>query len=286
MAQGFRDIVVAVDTAPAARARVELAAGLAARHGAHLIGLHTSVAADEPRRRGYFDYFDRSLLDPLYREFRDKLAAEAVAARAAFEAIAARQGISAEWRAAGGYPSDVAALHGRYADLVVLGQVNPDDTTASLFRPLPEEVALAVGRPVLVVPYAGQWTEIGARVLVGWDASREATRAVNDAMPFLVAAKSVTVVAIDSAMARAGHGEVPGADMGLHLARHGVKAAIEGVVSAGIGIGNALLSRAGDLDADLLVMGAYGHSRARELLLGGATRTVLESMTLPVLMAH
>jgi len=91
---------------------------------------------------------------------------------------------------------------------------------------------------------------------------------------------------IDPENGPAGHGEVPGADIALHLARHGVKATIETTVSAGIGAGNALLSRASDLEADLLVMGAYGHSRVRELLLGGATRTVLESMTLPILMAH
>jgi nucleotide-binding universal stress UspA family protein len=123
-------------------------------------------------------------------------------------------------------------------------------------------------------------------VLVGWDSSREATRAINDAMPLLQAAQAVTVLAIDPTDGPAGHGEMPGADIALHLARHGVKATIESTVSAGIGIGNVLLSRASDLGADLLVMGAYGHSRVRELVLGGSTRTVIESMTLPVLMSH
>ena len=94
------------------------------------------------------------------------------------------------------------------------------------------------------------------------------------------------MIAVDPKQSPDGHGEVPGADIALHLARHGVATKVERTVSAGIGIGNTLLSRASDLEADLLVMGAYGHSRVRELLLGGATRTVLESMTLPVLMAH
>jgi nucleotide-binding universal stress UspA family protein len=287
---GFKDILVALDSAPAARGRIELAAALAERFGAHLIGLHAALGAEAPRRRGYFDYFDHSLLDPLYREYREKLEAEAERARALFEEIASRHGVSAEWRTASGYPSEVTALNGRYVDLIVLGQLDPDDPQAMLFRPLPEEVALGVGRPILVVPYAGSWKEIGRRVLVGWDASREATRAVNDAMPLLAGAQMVTILAIDPADGPvdhgAGHGEVPGADIALHLARHGVRATTEATVSAGIGAGNALLSRASDLEADLLVMGAYGHSRVRELLLGGATRTVLESMTLPVLMAH
>ena len=283
---GFKDILVALDTARPARGRVELAAALAERFAAHLIGLHAALPAEAPRRRGYFDYFDHSLLDPLYREYEQKTQRESEATRHLFEEAATRHGLSAEWRTASGYPSEVTALHGRYVDLIVLGQPDPDDPQAMLFRPLPEEVALAVGRPILVVPYAGSWKEIGRRVLVGWDASREATRAINDAMPLLAGAQAVTILAVDPADGPAGHGEVPGADIALHLARHGVKATIEATVSAGIGAGNALLSRASDLEADLLVMGAYGHSRVRELLLGGATRTVLESMTLPVLMAH
>jgi len=287
---GFKDILVALDTGAAARGRIELAASLAGRFDAHLIGLHTTVAAEAPRGRGYFELFDRSLLDPLYHEFAEKMQAEADAARSLFEEITKRRGLSAEWRSASsatsGSPSGITALHGRYADLIVLGQLDPDDISAPLFRPLPEEVALAVGRPILVIPYAGSWPEIGRRVLIGWDDSREATRAINDAMPLLKGADTVTILAVDPASGAAGHGEVPGADIGLHLARHGVKAAIERTVSASIGAGNALLSRASDLEADLLVMGAYGHSRVRELLLGGATRTVLQSMTLPVLMAH
>jgi len=285
-AMGFKDILVALDNAPPARGRIELAASLAERFAAHLIGLHTTVAAHAPRTRGYFDTFDQSLLDPLYRDFAEKMRAEAETAQALFEEIAGRRGLSAEWRSAVGYPSETTAMHGRYVDLIVLGQPDPDDTQAPLFRPLPEEVALAVGRPILVIPYAGSWVEIGRRVLVGWDASREATRAVNDAMPLLVDAQMVTVLAVDPADGPAGHGDIPGADIAQHLARHGVTATIERTVSAGIGAGNTLLSRASDLEADLLVMGGYGHSRVRELLLGGATRTVLESMTLPVLMAH
>ena len=104
--------------------------------------------------------------------------------------------------------------------------------------------------------------------------------------PLLTAAETVTVLTIDPREGSRGHGELPGADISLHLARHGVKAEIERTVSADLPVGEVLLSRVADLGADLLVMGAYGHSRARELLLGGATRSLLRSMTLPVLMSH
>jgi nucleotide-binding universal stress UspA family protein len=206
--------------------------------------------------------------------------------RALFDDVTGRRSLSAEWRMASGFPLDVSAVHARYADLTIMGQLDPDNEWASVIYALPEDVALSSGRPVLVVPYAGTFPSVGQRVLVAWDASREATRAVNDAMPLLSAASSVTVMTIDPQQSREEHGDVPGADIALHLARHGVAAQVESTVSGGIGVGDALLSRASDLGADLLIMGAYGHSRGRELILGGATRTVLESMTLPVLMAH
>jgi nucleotide-binding universal stress UspA family protein len=139
---------------------------------------------------------------------------------------------------------------------------------------------------VLIVPYAGHFDNVGRRVLIAWNATREAARAVSDAMPLLTSAELVTVPPIDPREGPHGHGELPGADIGLHLARHGVKAQIERTVSAGMPVGEVLLSRVADLGADLIVMGAYGHSRAREVLLGGATRSVLRSMSVPVLMSH
>jgi nucleotide-binding universal stress UspA family protein len=282
---GFRDILVAIDLAPAARARVEIATALAERFDAHLVGLYTPISASAPETRGYFDYFNRSA-EPFHKEFEKKLQAEANAMRLLFEQITARHVVSAEWRQASGYPSDAVSLHGRYLDLIVLGQRDPDNARAPLLQPSPGEVALAIGRPMLVVPYAGNWTKIGMHILVAWDGSRPATRAVNDALPFLVVAEAVTVVVVDAEQEHWRHGDVPGADIALHLSRHGVNATVQSIPSAGIGVGNALLSRACDLGADLLVMGAYGHLRERELVFGGVTRTILGTMTVPVLMAH
>jgi len=283
---GFKDMLVTADAGAAARSRVELAAALAERCGAHLIGLHTAMQPLSPTIGRYFEYFGRSSLDPPYREFADRLNEWEEASRTLFGQIVDGRPFASEWRTSTGYPSETAALHGRYVSLIVLGQLDPHDAEGALYRPFPEEVALAVGRPVLVVPYAGTFAEVGQRVLIAWDGSRTATRAVNDAMPLLVAAETVTVLCVDPDQDRRAHGEVPGSDIAVHLARHGVKARVETTISGGIGVGNTLLSSAADSGADLLVMGAYGHARIRELLLGGATRTILESMTLPVLMSH
>src|SRR3954449_800709 len=283
---GYKEILVTVEMAPAGSARLDLAAALAERVEAHLIGLHASLTPLVLPSGGYFDHFDRSLIDELYGEFAERMREREEAARSLFEETARRRRVAAEWRVAAGYPSESAALHGRYVDLIVLGQSNPDDAEAVLFQPRPEEVALAAGRPVLGVPYAGRFEGCGRRVLVAWDASRAATRAVSDAMPLLAAAETVTVLCVDPDRDRTTHGDVPGMDIAVHLARHGVTARVETTMSGGIGVGNALLSWASDSGADLLVMGAYGHARLRELLLGGATRTILESMTLPVLISH
>jgi nucleotide-binding universal stress UspA family protein len=282
---GYKDLLVVVDADPRVQDRIQLAAGLAERFGAHLVGLYATAVAEPPGRLDYFNS-DAPFFGPVYRDTEAVIRVQAERARLLFEEVVARHSLSSEWRAAPGYPSEVAAVHGRYADLIILGQINPDDARSPFVRPRPEEVALLAGRPMLVVPYVGTFPNIGRKVLVGWDASREATRAVNDAMPLLAGASSVTVITVDAKQSEDGHGEIPGADIALYLAHHGVPAHVERTVSAGIGIGNTLLSRANDLEADLLVMGAYGHSRVRELLLGGATRSVLASMTLPVLMAH
>lgn len=281
----YKDLLVVLDADPQSGDRIRVAATLAERFGAHLVGLYVMASREPP---GRFDYFnsDAPLFGPLYPDIEKKTRAEAERTRNLFEDIVGRESLSAEWREASGHPGEVAAVHGGCADLIILGQLDPNDAPAPLIKPRPEEVALLAGRPILVLPYVGKFEQIGQRVMVAWDASRAATRAVNDAMPLLVEASSVTVITIDPQPTPDGYGEIPGGDIALHLARHGVATTVESTVSAGIGIGNTLLSRAGDLEADLLVMGAYGHSRVRELVLGGATRTVLASMTLPVLMAH
>jgi nucleotide-binding universal stress UspA family protein len=279
----YKDLLVGLDSGASARERIEIAAALAERFAAHLVGLYPLPMPEAPR---HFGYYDPALLNPFFEELRARARDAADKTREVFEHIASLHGVSAEWREIPEGADADPAVHARYADLAILGQLDPDSGEPDMIRPRPEQVTLASGRPILVVPYAGNFPNLGRRVVIGWNASREAARAVNDAMPLLTAAEIVSILTIDPREGARAHGELPGADISLHLARHGVKAEIERTVSADLPVGEALLSRAADLGADLLVMGAYGHSRARELLLGGATRSLLRSMTLPVLMSH
>jgi nucleotide-binding universal stress UspA family protein len=191
-----------------------------------------------------------------------------------------------DWREQQGLLARTVALNARYADLAILGQAEPPKSPGDEAATLPADVALTAGRPVLIVPYIGVSTPPGSHVLVGWNASREATRAVNDAMPLLQRAKKVTVLTIDPESGSRDHGEVLGADISLHLDRHGVRAEAAQTAASDIDVGDVILSRTADIGADLIVIGAYGHSRAREALLGGVTRHLLRHMTVPVLMSH
>jgi nucleotide-binding universal stress UspA family protein len=183
-------------------------------------------------------------------------------------------------------PLDVLALHSHYADLTVVGQPRPDDADGIMPMDLPGKLAMVSGRPVLALPYAWRPAPIARKVLIAWNASREATRAVHDAMPFLARAEEVRVLALTRSGGLAGHGEQPGADMAAHLARHGINAVAEHSVVEDIEVPDALLSAAADYGSELLVMGAYGRSRISEIVMGGTSRGILRSMTLPVLLSH
>jgi nucleotide-binding universal stress UspA family protein len=182
-------------------------------------------------------------------------------------------------------PAGGISMQARYADLLVIGQTDLDEVSPSVAPDYPEYVLLNSGRPVLVVPYAGQFEVVGKRVLVAWDASVEAARAVTSALPLLKNADTVHLAVFNADRDYGKHGEQPGADIALYLARHNVKVQVI-AQNTEIDTGNALLSLVTDMSSDLLVMGGYGHSRFREVLLGGVTRTVLDSMTIPVFMSH
>ncbi len=275
---GLKDLLVHVDNDPTSSSRVDVAVALAAKHGAHLTGLH---AMGWPRLPGYLE----AELPPSFRE-EQRLHLEELARQAEerFHDRARRRGVRAEWRVSIGDIVGTTKLHARYADLTVVGQGRDLVNAPYDLAFLPEELALGVGRPVLVVPRYGTFEAVGERILIAWNGSREATRAVHDAIPLLKLATKVTVLSIDPD-AHTGP-RVPSADIALHLARHGVAAEAASDVGIDIGVGDLLLSRAADLSIDLIVMGAYGHSRVREMVLGGATRHMLQNMTVPVLMSH
>jgi len=277
----FKEILVTLEPGAALERRMLHAADLALTHEAHLVGL----SVIEPiNLAGYFS----PGLDALGEiEERHLRAAEAAARKveAGFNTMCARLGLSGEWRLGTGDTADLTVAHARYADLTITGQMNPETPPPGSAARLPERLALASGRPVLIIPYVGRYEPIGNRVLVSWNRTREATRAVNDALPLLQKAEHVTVLSINPEQGDP-QPNPPGADLALHLARHGVTVENSYTVAKDIAVGSAILSRAADLGADLIVMGCYGHSRLRELVLGGASREILGHMTVPVLMSH
>lgn len=276
----FKNLLVQLDGGKAARNRVQAAVDLAERSGAHLTGL---VALGEPAMPTYLrSQIPKSALQAqsAYLSDIEKQAVEV------FQAVVRSSDIGYEIRKLRKPEAELAAniaLHARYSDLVILGQQDDDDP-ASLDNSVAEEVLVTCGRPVLMVPYIGAPAGFGKKVMIAWNGGREATRAVNDALPLLEAAEQVVVVAVNPG--RGLHGEEPGADIGLHLARHGVKVEVQHLEAAELAVSSAILSRLSDRGSDLLVMGGYGHSRLRELVLGGVTREVLKHMTVPVLMSH
>lgn len=283
----LKDILVHLDASPRSAARLDVAAGLAARHDAHLTGLAVVDLPPLGTLGSYPSAFGVSeQLDDVIGRIRELARAQAAEAEALFRARLARDGLSGEWRMAEGEAGETVALHARYADLVVVAQPDPDGAGFGRAVDIPVTALLASGRPLLVVPYAGTFNVVGDNVLVGWNATPEAARAVNDALPLLRVAKRVTVLSVNPRLGIGGDGDVPAADIALHLARHGVTAEAAHTVAAEIGEADALLSYAADLGADLLVTGMYGHSRLREMMFGGVTHGLLREMTLPVFMAH
>lgn len=272
----FKDILVHVDNTPHSRVRLALASKLAQGQDAHVIALNVRTHPVLPQ---FIVSQYGSQIDNVRDSFNEEAAREA---RAAFDAIQPAHGVTTEWRDVDGSLVDSVSLHARYADITIIGQTESDEGE----RPLPDSLILDVGRPVLVVPFAGKFDTIGERVIVAWNGSREATRAVHDALPLLKRSSRTHVIAVNPTGGMAGHGAIPGADICLHLSRHGVNAVCEHIKSEDLNVGQMLLSRAADEDADLIVMGAYGRSRLRELVLGGATRHLLRHMTVPVLLSH
>jgi nucleotide-binding universal stress UspA family protein len=259
-------------------AAMDYAISLAGAFGAHLSGVAFAYEAVPVAM----------LVDEVPPAWVDQFLQDAeVAARAAvdkFNAAAAAAKVSAEarwWNVGFTGTGETFARIGRRFDLTVVRQAEPDKGTPA---PLIVEAALfETGRPTLVVPYIQKGGIVLDRVVVCWDGTRTAARAVGDAMPFLTRAKAVEVVAVNEAGTS---DEVPGADLVHHLGHHGVTAEIKQIVAPDADAANMLLSHAADCGADFMVMGGYGHSRLREFILGGVTRTMLESMTIPVLMSH
>ncbi|MBC7415551.1 MAG: universal stress protein [Herminiimonas sp.] len=278
----YKTILVHVDDTRHVAARVEIAANLAIAQDAHLIGAALS---------GVSRFIEQAVAvnpdDPAIRPYLDTLRRRANAALDRFHEQAGRLGLlSVERRLVDDETTDGIALQARYCDLVVVGQTDPDEPVLTVRPDFPEYIATSSGAPVLIVPYARSFPRVGSRILVAWNASHEAKRAVQDALPLMKGAEQVDVAVFNPAEHPERYGAYPGADIKQYLARHGIPAALRMEHGPHGEIGDALLAIAAEATSNLLVMGCYGHSRFREMLLGGVTRSILTAMTLPVLMSH
>ena len=216
------------------------------------------------------------------RRESEKKANDAIAR---FERAVKRAGVSYETRSVNASIAGAADRLGRLArrfDLAIVGQ--PERKNGASAEVVDEGVLFDSGRPVIFVPYIQKAGLKLERVMVCWDGSRSATRAIADAMPFLHKAKQIEIVMVASKAGK--NDEIPGADLGQHLARHGLKVDVKRITSPDIDVPSTILSYAADSSADMLVMVGYGHSRLREFILGGVTRGILETMTVATLMSH
>lgn len=277
----YKSILVHLDASAGEHSRLELALSLAKQFDAYLTGLFTVY------RPELGSFYAMAGSAEYYAESEHRRLEQRGALERLFRAKMLRLKVSGEWRWSTEYANRCVPKAARLADLTIVGQYNPEDPESFVADEFIENLVLSSGRPVLVVPYAGQFSRIASRVLIAWDGSREATRALHDALPFLNRAKQVTVLTINAMNSEPPSNRLPGSDIAAIVSRYGANVAtqeIEGVKD--VTIGETILSHVADLDADLLVMGCYGHSRWRELVLGGATRSILKSMTVPVLMSH
>ncbi len=281
----YKDLLVQLDNSEQSRNRLDYAIAVAEKHGAHLTGLYAldltaALAALAYSYPGRLDHFES------YTKLRDAELAQAKGTETAFREQLRRSGVEGEWRFIESLPAETVTLHARYTDLTIVGQIDPRHPPAVNAARIPEEVLLYSGRPILIVPYIGHYKTVGETVLVAWTPTREAARTLADAMPLLEAARKVIVLTVNPERAAEYEAGMPTVDIALHLARHGVRVEAATTVASDITTGDALLNYISDSNVDMLVIGGYGHSRAKELMLGGVTRQILQQMTVPVFMAH
>lgn len=276
----YKTIMVHVDASDSAPERIAFAAQLAAQQDAHLVGIAQTGITRLFFRAAMPGLVDLSALSPLFEELREKCEARS----RQFDALAQQAGITSfEHRIGDEDPANALATQAMYADLVIVGQADPQGRDQPDGPSVPEYVAMNSPCPVMVLPYAGAHAPSFGRILIGWNASPESARAVRMALPLLVQAREVKVALVERLSGYPGPAG-SGNEIALFLSRHGV--AVDLRQEVGDDAGESLLSLASEQGADLLVMGCYGHTRFREVLLGGASRVVLERTTVPVLLAH
>lgn len=275
----IKDIVVHLNADKGGSPATDYAISVATALEAHIAGI--AFVYDPFDLVSHLGYIATDVVEAQWRDYK----AEAQAAFDRFGRAASRAGVSAEpmmLQASFAGVGDRFGTIARRFDLAVVDQANPKSSTVEDM--IIEGALFDSGRPVIIVPYIYKAPFKLDRVMVCWDGSRPAARAIADAMPLLERAGRIEVVIV--ANERGKQDEIEGADIGRHLARHGLNVEIERITGGKIDIANVLLSHAADGNANLIVMGGYGHSRMREFVLGGVTYGMLRTMTMPVLMSH
>ncbi len=294
----LKDILVGVDHSTAGEGRLKFALNLMRAHQAHITACYVmreEHGASGPILPGVPVNPGPGLLvapeaeaaagdtapNPVPPASREAERAEQV--EELFRTELRAHGLGGEWHLLSPGETAVFIDLAKSFDLTILGQLSPEIRSTG-FRP--DEIIIATGRPVLVIPYAGTFDTVGRRALVAWDGTREAARAANDALPLLENAEAVTVMFVGARETALAEQRLSIERMVHHLQRHGIPARTEETLQGDLRISDVLLSRAADLAADLIVAGAYHHSQLREALVGGVSRDLLDHMTVPVLMSH
>jgi nucleotide-binding universal stress UspA family protein len=289
----LKDLLLCIDPGSPSDARLRLAFNLARAHRAHLTAAYVLPKAEDliahppagvvppGELTGIVQgggMTPGGVVSEVLREAED---AETVEQR--FKGKLHLSGIEGAWHLLdAGEEAQLIELAKTF-DLTIIGQ-RPPESRAIAFRP--EHIAIGTARPVLVIPYAGAFETVGKRAVIAWDGSREAVRAVNDALPLLSEAEMVTVISVGPRETELERRRLSRDRIVGHLQRHAIAARPEESVQAGIAVSDVLLSRAADLGADLIIAGLYHHSQLREALIGGVSRDLLDHMTVPVLMSH
>lgn len=277
----YKTILVYLKSIECADALLDVAVPLAEKHEAHVIGLF--LRPDIP----IYGAVEIQLSADILERQREAVREDSDKVRELFEKATRSMQDRTEWRSPSCMHSeitDLIAQHAYCTDLVIMSQ--SDDDQRGLWPNLPADVTIESGRPTLVIPKHGKFNGIGKKALVAWNSSREAARAAFDAVPFLQQSDNVHVMSVNPST-DGGHNTMGrGDDLAISLSRHGVKAEVTTSYNSDISAGDEILSRAADLNCDLIVMGCYGHSRLRETIFGGVSRSMMQSMTVPVLMSH
>ena len=272
----IKTILVHIDHTDNSETRLAATIALAIEYDAHIIGQYVIPTVNiAPAVTSYIPSAVILAQEESAKENASKIKAE-------FIASAEKSGCSFEWNCVQGFTDQQINKQGHYADLIVIGQ-SDGQVILSNEMAIEDHILMDSIRPILFIPYIGFSGPIGKRIMIAYDGGRESVRAIHDSIPMLKRADAVEIISVNRSEKAS---QLPLDEICQYLARHGIKTQANHVVSKDINVAETLLSRASDYGIDLIVMGAYGHSRLREYIFGGVTHDILKHMTVPVLMSH